>query len=129
MKVYIVTSGEYSDYGIDAVFLDKKEAELYIATHQKMDGYVWSWEEYNDILEFDTEDGKINAGDNRVGHFYWHDGYSIRHAVVFEVDAPRKAAKLKEKVSIWLPEENEAKAEKILHDRIAEMKAREAGIS
>ena len=31
MKIYIVTSGCYSDYGIDAVFLDEKEAEKYIA--------------------------------------------------------------------------------------------------
>ena len=30
MKVYVVTSGCYSDYGIDEIFLDKKLAELYI---------------------------------------------------------------------------------------------------
>lgn len=34
MKIYIVTSGEYSDYGIDAVFTDKKQAELYCAVHK-----------------------------------------------------------------------------------------------
>lgn len=33
MKVYIVTSGEYSDYGIDAVFLDRKKAEAYARYH------------------------------------------------------------------------------------------------
>ena len=29
MKVYVITSGEYSDYGIDAVFTDKSLAEEY----------------------------------------------------------------------------------------------------
>lgn len=29
MKVYVITSGEYSDYGIDAVFTDKTLAEEY----------------------------------------------------------------------------------------------------
>ena len=29
MKVYVITSGEYSDYGIDAVFTDKALAEEY----------------------------------------------------------------------------------------------------
>ena len=29
-KVYVVTSGHYSDYGIEAVFLNKKEAEKYV---------------------------------------------------------------------------------------------------
>ena len=33
MEIYIATSGEYSDYGIEEVFTDKKQAELYCATH------------------------------------------------------------------------------------------------
>jgi len=32
MTVYIVTSGEYSDYGINAVFTSQEQAELYIST-------------------------------------------------------------------------------------------------
>lgn len=34
MTIYVVTSGEYSGYGIDAVFTDKKQAELYCAAHK-----------------------------------------------------------------------------------------------
>lgn len=30
MKIYIVTSGEYSDYGIDSVYSNKENAEKYI---------------------------------------------------------------------------------------------------
>ena len=32
MKIFIVTSGEYSDYGINAVFSTKENAEKYIGT-------------------------------------------------------------------------------------------------
>lgn len=35
MEVYIVTSGEYSSYCIEAVFTDRKQAELYVATHSR----------------------------------------------------------------------------------------------
>lgn len=31
--IYIVTSGEYSDYSIDAVFQDKNKAEAYCKCH------------------------------------------------------------------------------------------------
>jgi len=41
MEVYIVTSGSYSDYGIDAVFTNKKTAEIFA---DKIDGEVEIWE-------------------------------------------------------------------------------------
>ena len=34
MTIYIVTSGEYSDYHINAVFSSQEQAELYCATHE-----------------------------------------------------------------------------------------------
>jgi len=34
-KVYIVTSGEYSDYVIERVFLDKQKAEAYVRVCEK----------------------------------------------------------------------------------------------
>jgi hypothetical protein len=34
MKIYIVTSGEYSEYGIDRIFLDKEKAEKYVELSQ-----------------------------------------------------------------------------------------------
>lgn len=33
MKIYIITSGSYSDYSIDTVFLDKELAEEYVDKH------------------------------------------------------------------------------------------------
>ena len=44
MEIYIVTSGAYSDYRIDAVFTDKKQAELYCATKRFVDMEIEEWE-------------------------------------------------------------------------------------
>lgn len=50
MKVYIVTDGCYSDYGIEAVFTDDKKAKLYCAAHESDDMR---------IEEYDTENNEI----------------------------------------------------------------------
>lgn len=49
MKVYIVTSGEYSDYMIRKVFLDKDKAEKY---------KEWL-PNSNDVEEYDTSDDDV----------------------------------------------------------------------
>lgn len=51
MKVYVVTSGEYSDYHIDAVCIDKATAET-IAHSIEENGYDYS--PY--VAEYDTDD-------------------------------------------------------------------------
>lgn len=51
MKVYIVTAGEYSDYGIQKVFLDQDKAEKYA---KYRNGYN-SWDDYR-VEEYDTFD-------------------------------------------------------------------------
>lgn len=39
-QVYVVTSGEYSDYGIEVVFLTREEADLYVKNYGgPEDGY------------------------------------------------------------------------------------------
>lgn len=55
MKVYVITCGEYSDYQICAVTLDKEQAELLKAS------YSDNWDEAC-IEEFDTDDYKIEVG-------------------------------------------------------------------
>lgn len=65
-KIYIVTSGEYSDYGINAVFTTKEKAIDYVGQH----GTRYNIEEYNLdeevekktqlwCIEFRVEDGKL----------------------------------------------------------------------
>lgn len=53
MKIYIVTSGEYSDYRIDAVFTDKSQTELYVATHYEDC-------DYKEIEEWDSDEIKLS---------------------------------------------------------------------
>ena len=53
MKVYIVTSGSYSDYHIDAVTLDKDQAERLA---QAVTDYGW---DEGHVTVWDTDDFKI----------------------------------------------------------------------
>lgn len=53
MKVYIVTGGEYSNYHIEAVFLTKKKAELYIPAHEVWDGRIETYETNDDNIHGD----------------------------------------------------------------------------
>ena len=55
MTVYVVTSGEYSDYGISAVFTDKEKAEIYCAAHSD------KYDENYYIEEYDTEEVEIES--------------------------------------------------------------------
>lgn len=66
-KIYIVTSGEYSDYGIDAVFTTKEKANDYVEQH----GTYYNIEEYDLdeevekktqlwYIEFCVESGKLS---------------------------------------------------------------------
>lgn len=40
-KIYVVTSGEYSDYGIDAIFSTKEKAQEYITIRTNSE-YIWN---------------------------------------------------------------------------------------
>lgn len=56
--IYIVTSGEYSDYHIDAVFLDKESAEIYCTIHNGKENYDFCHiEEYSvsDVIKGNIE--------------------------------------------------------------------------
>ncbi len=57
MKVYVITSGEYSDYGICAVTLDKEQAELLKVRYSDKSDEAY-------IEEFDTDDYKIEVSEN-----------------------------------------------------------------
>lgn len=65
MKIYIVTCGEYSDYGILAAFLDKSKAESFVEKYNRPDGCYdkAEIEEYEEGIPFD---------------FNSHDIYEVR---------------------------------------------------
>lgn len=54
MTVYIVTSGEYSDYTIQKVFSNKEAAERYKKYHRCND-YIEEYEVYDSMESADTE--------------------------------------------------------------------------
>ena len=67
MKVYIVTAGEYSDYHICKVFLDKEKAEKYVALENEMNKY------YSDncyINEWDTADDSVDMTAQAATYYY-----------------------------------------------------------
>ncbi len=56
MTIYVVTQGEYSDYGIHAVFTDKQQAMLYAACHNDDYYEPCMIEEYEaDSVKIDTD--------------------------------------------------------------------------
>lgn len=59
MKLYICSSGSYSDYGIEAIFMDKEKAEEYTRL-LKCD---------NDIEEWETEDENWINGKHDCKYF------------------------------------------------------------
>lgn len=61
-KVYIVTSGIYSDYAIEEVFDNREDAERYICLHEN-DGYLdMSVEEYDIYKNAELKNVKVHYG-------------------------------------------------------------------
>jgi len=60
MKVYVVTYGLYSDYGIEAIFSTKEKAEEYLKNAAEI-GYEQGYSELNDdILEYELDERNID---------------------------------------------------------------------
>lgn len=52
MKVYLLTEGQYSDYGVRAIFSSRENAERYIKAVRDTGGY----EEFNPIIEWELDE-------------------------------------------------------------------------
>ena len=120
-KIYIVTSGEYSDYRIDAVFSKKEKAEEYVQNN----GSDYRIEDYKLdepivkenklwLISFNLEDGSIEDAkvSNRKKEYYCdtcnYAPYSFVKHINFYVEA-----------------EFMDKAKKIASERFAAVKANE----
>ena len=139
-KVYIVTSGEYSDYHIDAVFTEREKAEQYCAVNNKCGEYS----DFHNIEEYDVD----KANDSKTEVVYAFHVDPTRKPTVEEIyylengkiDAFKKKVKgwsrsgdiLKDYYSldrfVFLRENNPEKAKKIVVDRVAKAKAEKEGI-
>lgn len=136
MKVYVITSGKYSEYHIDAVALDMDEAESKCATLNSKRN-----DDFCTIEEYDTNEMQIDFKNEQKirfemevsykdGHIYWFDdtGY-----LTFEDINTIKTLRFQKgnriNIVATLPRGTEAdKAKKIMLDRIAEFKAERAKI-
>lgn len=67
MKIYVVTSGEYSSYGIEAVFSTHEKAEKFIAL--KHDESIYSWNEEYYIEEYDVDSYEIISKEPLYYHY------------------------------------------------------------
>lgn len=68
MKIYIVTSGVYSDYKIEAAFLDKGKAESYAKYHDVSYGGTR-------VEEYDTQDEGYEAPSS--GYYHISQNYAL----------------------------------------------------
>lgn len=62
-KVYVVTSGSYSDYHIDAIFSTKEQAEIYQAVHSmdyETDSFFSDYANYG-IEEYEVDEPQIEV--------------------------------------------------------------------
>ena len=65
-KVYIVTSGDYSDYHIERVFQSKEKAEAYVRARNNLPG-IETFEYSDDCINKLTVTGKFLRGDIAIG--------------------------------------------------------------
>lgn len=132
MRIYVVTSGEYSDYGINAVFTNEEKANLYCAGH---------YDEYAPpmIEVWETSDDKIKSDVDTIWEYkmLWqneklHNPHSCRCLVKHELGQYNNRIEIEDRcpvVYVYLDEFDEMKACKIGHDVYAKYKAEIAGIS
>lgn len=65
MKVYVVTSGEYSDYHISGVFINRKMAEIYCAVQHDVD----TWTNDFRVEEYDTDNYYVTTRPEAKLHY------------------------------------------------------------
>lgn len=83
MKVYIVTGGCYSDYHIDAVFLDKAQAEYYCAL-LKPDAHIEEYDTDEHVIECQKPIFKEWSVHFRNGEIEnsWFNGYTFDNTMI-----------------------------------------------
>lgn len=124
-KIYIVTSGEYSEYSIDAVFTTKEKAVDYVEQH----GTDYNIEEYNLdeevekktqlwCIEFCVEDGKLCEACPTI--------YNKKEAVdTCYISNTFDYRKVKSHICFYVDADSMDRAVKIARERFAAVKANE----
>lgn len=131
MKVYVITSGEYSDYGIQAIALTREKAEQICAMLNSSKRY------YSDVAiieEYDTDEIQCETNEDvglcyvaafdykTLENVYWRDPfYSFARDEIKRGIANHRCNIL---ISATLPKDmHQEKVRKIMKDRVAKWKA------
>lgn len=132
-KVYLVFSGCYSDRNVEAVFSDRKKAELFCAIHNRLYDVLGAYE----IEEYNMD--QIDASSDEITLCYVYRAvltrlngkYKLLHYYDPVIMTRENACKLMAESCIYviLEKDDREKAKKIIYDTIAEMNARAAGIA
>lgn len=138
MKVYVITSGEYSDYRIEAVSLNQEDTEKKCAI---LNDIFYENEDTNRVCEINIRDTDdlivdtrnevkvqfemvINVMHGNVIHFK-NNCLSLKNINKIEADPYTRYIS----VIATLPKDTtDEQAKKIMFDRIAKFKAEKAGI-
>lgn len=136
MKVFIITQGEYSDYGIRAVSLDKDDAERKCALLNRN----VRCGEYCEIEEYDTEDMVVETNEEVKRRFEltvyqetMESVWPMESRLTFEninkiQNSVYKAEGCIDIISTLPKDTTEEQAKKIMLDRVAKFKAERAGL-
>lgn len=134
MKVYIITKGAYSDYHICAVATDKKKAEILKKAFDDKDGWREACIETYETDQFITE---IENGFKLYDCVAQDEGDLLVSRYEFDLDCMTDSDFRVKRFSkgwcapgygikVWAKDKDHAR--KIAADKIAEYKARKAGI-
>lgn len=141
MKVYVITQGEYSDYGIRSVSLDKDDAERKCALLNR-DARCG---EYCEMEEYDTEDMVVDTDEEVKKKFEMSIHEKTGDIVCFSeicliIGGENKVSRTNGAkcfggiewyivVTATLPKDTtEEQAKKIMLDRVVKFKAERAGL-
>lgn len=127
MTVYVVEQGSYSDRQIVGVFSSEEKAAQFCALHNEADyGYGDSYYSAYDLDEWE-EEGKVTP--MWVYRAYRSAmGWNVAFERVLSLNEVQKMPMVRDEFWIALKSPDEEKAKKIMHDKLAERKAREAGV-
>ena len=135
MKVYVITSGEYSSYEIQAVALDEKEARVKCAALNGDENRRYS---QCRIEEYDTEDFKLPT--DKTINLKFHIDVRVKSGEIIEfkgfvptteevnMECYDYYGQAVECIAVLPADTTNEQAKKIMLDRIAEFKAKKAGI-
>ncbi len=122
MRIYVITSGEYSDYRIETVFTDKRKAEIYAATHSA------------NIEEYEADECQVSSNtDVYVVHEFTARRGVVEPGCDIQYTTRRQESRINRSrycyfIYVCLDERNEDKARKIAQDIFAKYKAEVFGL-